>query len=84
MLNRGSLPNMRLLLAGKKIKIPDMINEFSKQLITECWSVEPNDRLSFEYICTRLKKSKYEIIDLDENEKSALLQKIEEHNQVLP
>ena len=83
MLNQGSLPNMRYFLRGKEIKIPDTINEFSKQLITECWSFEPEDRPSFENICERLRASEYNIINLDKSQKSTILQKVQEHDQTI-
>jgi hypothetical protein len=57
-----SLPVMNRILAGKMPKIPAKCGQFMQNLITRCWSLNPEDRLSFDEILEEFRKCNFAIV----------------------
>ena len=53
---------------GKKAPIPKKINKISRNLITKCWSTNPDERPSFTEIIDFIKSNKFGLIDGIEKE----------------
>ncbi|KAK8840994.1 hypothetical protein M9Y10_027831 [Tritrichomonas musculus] len=63
-LTKGEYPKISLydVGAGKKVEIPSIINNFSRELINKCWSYKASDRPSFAEICEILKGNESKLI----------------------
>ncbi|KAK8883177.1 hypothetical protein M9Y10_045827 [Tritrichomonas musculus] len=64
-LTGGQLPKINIVetAMGKKAKIPDSVNNVSRELINKCWSLKPEERPSFSEIIDAIKSSKFKLID---------------------
>ena len=69
-LTGGELPAITIQnqAAGKKPKLPNGINQISKDLINKCWEARPDDRPSFTEISKYIRDHNFNLIDGVENE----------------
>ncbi|KAK8883703.1 hypothetical protein M9Y10_042801 [Tritrichomonas musculus] len=69
-LSSGQLPKIKLfdIPKGKKAEIPPSFTEFSKNLINDCWNLDPKDRPSFEEIVDRMIKNNFNLVLLNKTE----------------
>jgi serine/threonine protein kinase len=59
--------------------IPKFVLPSARELITECWAEEPDDRLSFDEIVDRLKEIKFKVMrNVNSPKLSAFVKEIEE------
>ena len=49
---------LKIITENKRETIPNTVTAFAKDLIEKCWASHPDDRPSFEEICSELKKHK--------------------------
>ena len=64
-LTGGFLPEITIvgIAKGEKAKIPDYINQLSRNLINNCWSYTADERPSFDEITDLIEKQKFNLID---------------------
>lgn len=64
-LSSGEYPKISIVEVGngKKAKIPDSVNSFSRDLINQCWSTDPKLRPSFSEIVDKIVDHKFKMID---------------------
>lgn len=69
-LSSGQLPKIKLfdIPKGKKAEIPPSFTDFSKNLINDCWNLDPKDRPSFEEIVDRMIKNNFNLVLLNKTE----------------
>lgn len=64
-LTNGTIPKISIgeISTGKKAPIPVSVNDFSRELINKCWSLNPEERPSFSEIVEMIEKNKFNLID---------------------
>ena len=69
-LNNGDLSKIKIgdIFQRKKAELPSSFTNFSKKLINAGWNFESKDRPSFEVILENIKKSHYNLIQLNKLE----------------
>ena len=77
-LSGGKMPEITLaqVANGKMASIPPSFTPFAKDLITKCWSFQPNDRPSFDTILKLLSENNYSLLTLSKNETQEILEKV--------
>ena len=69
-LTGGEMPKITFAeqVTGKKAKIPSEINDVSRDLINNCWSMKADDRPSFSEIIKFIKNNEFRLINGVEND----------------
>ena len=85
-LSGGKMPKIKIpeICSGKKAEIPNEFSQLAKNLIDSCWNFDPNQRPSFDEICTLLEDNEYRLIDLDEAGMNEALGLINQHKKRIP
>jgi hypothetical protein len=69
----------KVAIANDRPDIPKFILPSARELITDCWAIEPGDRPSFEEIVDRLAAMKFKVMrNVNPPKLSAFVKKIED------
>lgn len=85
-LNNGDLSTIKIgdIFKGKKIKIPDEFAPFAKQLISNCWKLNPEKRPSFKNILESMKINQYQLVPLLNKEIKQVCMLVKQHKAKIP
>lgn len=85
-LSGGQLPRIKIfdIPKGKKAPIPDTFSDFARELISNCWNLEPKDRPSFNDIIEMLEQNNFQIMKLDDVEIKEVEVKVKQHMTKIP
>ena len=85
-LSSGQLPKIKLfdIPKGKKAEIPPSFTDFSKNLINDCWNLDPKDRPSFEEIFSLLENNKFKLFELSDPEIKEIQLFVNQHKEQIP
>jgi hypothetical protein len=77
-----------IAVLNERPEIPEFVLPSARELITDCWAIEPGDRPSFDEIVDRLVAMKFKVIrNVNPPKLSAFVQKIqdwESQNATIP
>jgi serine/threonine protein kinase len=69
----------KVVINNERPEIPEFILPKSRELITDCWEVDPDDRPTFDEIVNRLKNMKFQLIpNVNSSKLSEFVKRIEE------
>jgi serine/threonine protein kinase len=78
----------KMVMKHKLPNIPEFVLPSGRELITDCWAEEPDDRLSFNEIVDRLKEIKFKVMpNVNSSKLSKFVKQIEgweAHNLEIP
>ena len=56
---------MSEVFQGEKAEIPPTFTKLAKEIIDECWNLDPKDRPSFNSILEKMERNNYNLLKLN-------------------